>query len=131
MATIYSISEQILLRISKGYPDNASPVQIEDIKLAVNQKINQLLRAQYYGGTLPSGDTIPDGLMMAFYENIPVQSIGERSYAIIPVIPVSLPRNMGVFEVTPGYGQGSTNPEYLSTEGGTDITSEKGQKFEV
>jgi hypothetical protein len=55
---------------------------------------------QYYNATLPTGETIPDNLMIAFYENIPVTTLGDKSQAELPVIPISLPRNMGVYRVT-------------------------------
>ena len=38
--------------------------------------------------------------MIAFYENIQVTSVGDKSQAELPIVPISLPRNMGVYRVT-------------------------------
>ena len=127
--TKYKIAEQVLLRISKGYPDNASGVQLEDIIEAVGQKANEAYRAEYFNQTLPSGETIPDGLVLNLYENVPVVSYGDRSRAVLPVMPISLPRNMGVYEITPNVvvTQNGITYNYILTESGLVIDESSGQ----
>lgn len=101
MTTKIKISDQILYKLYGGYPDNSAPVQREDVIEAVNQKINALLKTQHFSVTLPTGETIPDGLLIGTYPAIDVASLETRSSATLPAIPVSLPRNMGVLEVSP------------------------------
>lgn len=98
--TKYLMAEQILTRLAGGYRDSNQPVQMEDVVKAIEQVVNATFQMQYYSVTLPTGETIPDNLMVAYYENIPVTSFGERAKATLPVMPISLPRNMGVYRVT-------------------------------
>ena len=98
--TKYLMAEQILTRLAGGYRDSNQPVQMEDVVKAIEQVVNATFQMQYYSATLPTGETIPDNLMVAFYENIPVTSFGEKAKATLPVMPISLPRNMGVYRVT-------------------------------
>jgi hypothetical protein len=98
--TKYLMAEQVLLRLAGGYRDSNQPVQMEDVVKSIEQVVNATFQMQYYSATLPTGETIPDNLMVAFYENIPVSSYGEKAKATLPVMPISLPRNMGVYRVT-------------------------------
>lgn len=98
--TKYLMAEQILTRLAGGYRDSNQPVQMEDVVKAIEQVVNATFQMQYYSATLPTGETIPDNLMVAFYENIPVTSFGQKAKATLPVMPISLPRNMGVYRVT-------------------------------
>lgn len=100
MATKYSIAEQVQLRLQGGYPETAANVQIDDIIPAVGQKLNSLLRLQFFQTTLPSGETIPDGLMIATYDKVAVTGTGKRATAVLPTFPIILPRNMGIYEVS-------------------------------
>lgn len=100
MASKYSISEQILLRLQGGRPDMATTTDIRDIMLAVGQAVNELVKGQHFNVTLPSGETIPDGLMIATYEDVSVEAWKKSSRALLPVMPVALPRGMGVFAIS-------------------------------
>lgn len=106
MATKRSIADQVLLRISRGYQDSSSAVQLPDVIMAVGQKINELLKTQYLSMTLALGETIPDGLNLATYPDVPVKSLAPyggmdaRAYAELPVMPISLPMGVGVYEVS-------------------------------
>lgn len=101
MATKISISRQIQLRISQsGKTEAAAAVQLPDIVFAVGQKINQLLQSQYFNVVLPSGETVPDGLIIATYNNISVVKFGSKSKCKLPVMPVMLPKNIGIFQVS-------------------------------
>jgi len=94
------LAEQVLIRLAGGYRDSNDPVQIEDVIKSIEQVINSMFKMEYYNATLPSGETIPDNLMTAFYENISVASYKDKSKATLPVMPISLPRNMGVLRIT-------------------------------
>ena len=98
-STKYLLAEQVQTRLAGGL-GASQPVQNEDIVKAIEQIINSMFQMQYYNATLPTGETIPDNLMIAFYENIPVTTLGDKSQAELPIIPISLPRNMGVYRVT-------------------------------
>lgn len=99
-STKYLLAEQVQTRLAGGFRDANQPVQNEDIVKAIEQIINSMFQMQYYSATLPTGETIPDNLMIAFYENIQVTSVGDKSQAELPIVPISLPRNMGVYRVT-------------------------------
>jgi len=99
-STKYLLAEQVQTRLAGGFRDASQPVQNVDIVKAIEQIINSMFQMQYYNATLPTGETIPDNLMIAFYENIPVTTLGDKSQAELPIIPISLPRNMGVYRVT-------------------------------
>ena len=99
-STKYLLAEQVQTRLAGGYRDASQPVQNVDIVKAIEQIINSMFQMQYYNATLPTGETIPDNLMIAFYENIAVTTFGDKSQAELPIIPISLPRNMGVYRVT-------------------------------
>lgn len=114
-ATKYRLAEQILLKLTGGSIQTASKVQLSDISLAIGQKINELYKAQHFSVTLASGETVPDNLMLATYNGIAVTSLGERSVATLPIMPISLPRNVGVFQV---YDSVDTSNEYIPYQAG-------------
>jgi hypothetical protein len=89
-------SDQVLYRLYGGPPDTAAPVQKYDVWAALGQKVNGLFKLHQLDTTLPSGETIPDFAMIATYEDNTVVSSGEKSYALLPVQPISLPKNMGI-----------------------------------
>ena len=129
------LAEQILYRIYGGVHTTSSPIQIEDVFEAINQKINALIKAEVFSVTLATGDTIPEGLMTATYENIDVVTYGKRSKAVLPAMPVRLPRNMGVFEIyIDEVLNQPTQPSIpialvLTTEDGFNLTTEDGQNI--
>lgn len=101
MVTKRLISDAVLMRLAGGYADGAFPVQHEDVQKAAEQKINAKFRMRQFDN-MKLGETVPDGLCMANYTGIDVVSDGDRSKAILPVMPISLPRNMGIFDVGNG-----------------------------
>lgn len=93
------ISDQVLFRLYGGLPNTAAPVQKYDIWKALEQKVNGLFKLHQLDTTLPSGEYIPENTMIATYENNTVTSVGERSTATLPIIPISLPKNIGIYLV--------------------------------
>ena len=65
-STKFLMAEQVLLRLAGGYRDVAQSVQMEDVVKAIEQVINTMFQTQYYSATLPTGETVPDNLMIAF-----------------------------------------------------------------
>ena len=98
-STKFLMAEQVLLRLAGGYRDVAQSVQMEDVVKAIEQVINTMFQTQYYSATLPTGETVPDNLMIAFYEDITVDSYGDKAKADLTIVPISLPRNMGIYRV--------------------------------
>ena len=101
MATTKKIlSDQAILRISGGYKDISSPLDERDMWIAIGQLVNTILKSQHFSQTLPSGETLPENLMIGIYENIPtVSTTINRSKAMLPITPISLPRNMGIYQM--------------------------------
>lgn len=102
--TKFLMAEQVLLRLAGGFRDVNQSVQMEDVVKSIEQVINSMFQMQYYNSVLPSGETVPDNLMIAYYEDIAVTTVGDKSKALLPIMPISLPRNMGVFRVTDSKG---------------------------
>jgi hypothetical protein len=96
MSTKRLIADQILIKLSGGNPDVNFPVQKYDLFKRIEQKCNALFKMQQFSINLPSGETVPDNLAVATYEDVEVVSSGLTSYAILPVMPISLPRNAGI-----------------------------------
>lgn len=100
MATKKSISDSVLYKLAGGIPTNSFPVHEQDIWAALDHKINSLYKLRHINATLPSGETLPENAMIATYENIAVTSTGDgKSYSLLPIIPIGLPMNMGIFMI--------------------------------
>lgn len=98
MSTKKIISDQVLLKLSGGFVDNSFPVDERDIWKALEQKINDTFKLKHFSETLPSGETIPDSTMIATYTDNTVTSTGNgKSTTPLPINPISLPKNMGIF----------------------------------
>ncbi len=98
MSTFRIIIDQVLFKLSEGYPNVQGSVQELDIKKALEQKINAKFRMRQFEN-LQFGETIPDGLCFATYTDVAVTADGDRSKSTLPVMPISLPRNMGIFDI--------------------------------
>lgn len=98
--TVYLLAEQALLRLKDGNPDAATTVEMPDLKLAVCQAINQLYKMEQFNVNLPGGETIPNGCMIATYDNVAVTSYKNVSKSTLPAVPIGLLRNMGVFHIS-------------------------------
>ena len=95
-----SISDEVLYRLVGGIPTKSYPVQEQDIWGCIPEIVNEKFRLRHFDSTLASGETIPDNAMIATYENITVTSMGNgKSYAELPINPISLPMNIGIHMV--------------------------------
>lgn len=98
--TKYKIAEQVQ-RMLKGNPVISARVHLNDIKLLIQQVANQLLKAEALSVNMADGDSIPPNCMVYSYDNVPVTTYKTtKSKAVLPSIPISLPRNMGVLHVS-------------------------------
>lgn len=109
------IAEQVLYRLNGGYIDINSPVQYEDIYKATEQIVNAQFKVKHFDTTLPSGETIIDNLALATYENVAVTAYGEKARATLPVMPISLPKGMGVYAV---YSDAQPDVQFIPLQAG-------------
>lgn len=93
------ISEQIQRFLGGGRTPTGQKVHLYEIRIAVEQVINKLLKTEYFQSNLGLGETIPNGLVLATYDNIPVVPYKNVSQSTLPAYPVKLPLNMGVFMI--------------------------------
>lgn len=99
--TIYRLAEQALRIISGGELPNAVQPSLPQVKLLLGQVLNQMLKIGMFEVNMADGERIPNGLVVATYEDIPVTSYNGKSRAELPIKPQHLHRNMGVFGVYP------------------------------
>jgi len=111
VTTIYRLAEQALSIIEGGDLKAASSISLPEIKIACGQIINQLLKTEYFTVNLKMGEVIPNGSVLGLYEGIEVISSNGKSQATLPIKPLKLPRNMGVWAVYPKY-ENNQNYEY-------------------
>jgi hypothetical protein len=100
MTTIYAISEQILRQFYGGVPSDDARVSINEVKLLVNQTATNKLKAQFYERLQMDDYSVP-ACMIATYPNLPVETddVTGSVYTKLPAQPISLPLDMGVYEV--------------------------------
>lgn len=103
VVTLYRLAEQAISLIEGGDQKAASSISFGEIKIAVGQVINTLLKTEYFNTNLKLGEVIPNGSVLALFENIAVTSYNGKSRAELPVKPQMLPRGIGVFAIYPKY----------------------------
>lgn len=99
VTTRYRIAEQVLRIINGGDISAASEITIRDIMIGVGQVANQVLKGEFVQSDIAFGETIPNGAMLCYYEGIAVQSWKGRCRATLPVKPIRMRRNMGVWSI--------------------------------
>lgn len=97
--TIFRLAEECSRIIYGGNIPVGGKVDIEELKLSVCQVINQLLKTEYFQINGKLGENIPNGTVLGLYENILVTTWKNVSQCTLPVKPVKLPRNMGIFSI--------------------------------
>jgi len=105
VTTIHSLAEQILRRLAGGLIPLATSPSFGEVKKAIGQVINQLLKVDYYTFNAAQNsldvERIPNGTVMALYEDVAVESWNGVSRCDLPIKPIKMPRNMGVWAVYP------------------------------
>jgi len=107
--TSYRLAEQIMGLLQGGDPKAAASISFGEIKISIGQVINSLLKTEYFAVNGKMGEAIPNGTVIALYEDIAVTSFNGKSQSILPIKPIKLPRNMGVWAIYPKY---ETNGNY-------------------
>ncbi len=101
--TIGRISEEILKMLSGGDIQAATNISQNEIKISIGQVINQLLKVDYFSINAKMNEAIPNGSVLGLYEDIEVTSWNDKSVSVLPIKPLKLPRNIGVFAIYPKY----------------------------
>lgn len=100
VVTIYRLAEQAFALIEGGNPAIASSLSLNTLKIACGQVINSLLKVEQFSINEKMGESIPNGSVLATYEDIvPYAWVTGKSKALLPIKPIKLKRNMGVFSV--------------------------------
>lgn len=100
LLTRYMLAEQIHDLLEGGNPGVASSVSIPELQISIAQVLNNLLKIDYLSVNEKLGEKIPNGSVIALYDGIvPISTTNGRSKATLPVKPLKLPRNMGVFSI--------------------------------
>lgn len=115
VVTIGRLAEEIQRIIVGGNPTIASKVHPAELKLAIGQAANALLKTELLQVNLPTGEMIPDGAMTGLYENVLVEKWQNKSRAKLPITPLKLIRGMGVYSVFP---PGDPDSEYIPLQWG-------------
>jgi len=124
MITKGKITDQILRLYSGGSPNDEKEISRDDINLLVSQVINRLLKTEHMAVNMQSGDMFPPHTMVTTYVVNLISNTTNNPYvhAVLPVFPISLPRNMGVWSVTgTNTDQAATakdNTEYIPLQTG-------------
>lgn len=106
MATRLSLAEQIQRQYKRaiGSEENIKDViDRREIYPLINQVTNELLSVVINAGVQNGNMVIPSSAI-ATYNNNEVKSEHGRYYVSIPVHPMILPRNMGVYSIVPQSG---------------------------
>lgn len=102
-STLYRISEQISRILNGGEIPVAANPSIPQIKISVGQVINQLLKTDVLQMNVnrDMDERVPNGTVLGLYEDIEVVPYNGKSKATLPIKPIKLPRNMGVWAIYP------------------------------
>jgi hypothetical protein len=130
LVTKQYLYETVSALLEGGNPSAGKKFEPRMVQAFIQQAINRKLKTEYLSVTLPSDETIPEGLILACYDSIPVTSYKGVSRAKLPAMPVSLRKNMGVYFVGPATAGNSDNGTSFGTNGFT-IESVVGQTLKV
>lgn len=101
--TLYLLAEECLKALSGGNVAAASNISLGEMKISICQVANQLLKVEHFSVNEKMAEKIDNGAVIGWYEDISVTSFNGKSTATLPIKPIKLPRNMGVFGIYPKY----------------------------
>lgn len=110
VVTLYRLAEQTFNLLEGGDPATASSTSINELKISCGQVINSMLKMDYMSVNVKLGELIPNGAVLGLYENIAVETWNSRSRAALPIKPLKLMRDIGVFSV---YPSGQPDKEFI------------------
>jgi hypothetical protein len=108
MTTRYKLEEQITRELKGGNTMGGRFPHKMEVFEAINQSINFLLKGEWFAGMNVDGQRVAEGLCLAFYDGITVESYKNVSRATLPAMPILLPRNLGVYYIGPTNGTDSS-----------------------
>lgn len=103
VVTIYRLAEEIKALLDGGNPPAASSISYNEIKISIGQVCNALLKVEHFTINEKMNERIPNGSVLGWYDGISVYSSNGKSKCSLPIKPLKLPRNMGVFSIYPKY----------------------------
>lgn len=95
------LADEILLLLSGGRVGAATKWHPSEIKLSIAQVANQLLKMEYMNTNIPLGEMIPNGAAIMTYPDNLVSQWSNTSKTTLPVMPIKLPRSLGVYQIFP------------------------------
>ena len=102
--TKYILAEQIQ-RLYARYLDKNNPsdvIDIREVKLLVNQSINKVLKLQVAESFKAGLVDVPKCNLIEYtVSTVIADTPNNRSYITLPVIPLTLPMDMGIWSITP------------------------------
>lgn len=119
--TLYRLAEECLKLLNGGDIQAATNVSINEVKISICQVANSLLKVEHFNVNEKLGEKIDNGGVLALYENIQCSTWNGTTKAVLPIKPIKLPRNMGVFGVYPKYVLGGNyefNKEWIPMQMG-------------
>lgn len=99
IVTIGRLAEEIKKLLDGGDPPLASAVTFNEVKISCGQVINQLLKVDYLQVNSKMREVIPNGSVLGLYEGVVVTKYNTVSQATLPIKPLKLPRNLGIWSV--------------------------------
>jgi hypothetical protein len=121
VVTKYRLAEQVFNLIESGHPSAASSISFNELKIACGNVINAMLKTEYVSINGKTGETIPNNSVFGWYENIDVSTWNGKSKAKLPIKPLQLPRNIGLWAVYPKYeinGDYDLDKEFIPIQAG-------------
>ena len=99
-STIGRISEQIQRIVSGGNPASTQRVTLPEIRIAIGQVINRLLKMERINNYNEGERTPVVDAAIAEYDNVSVSAYKDTSSCTLPVTPLHLTRGRGVWHVS-------------------------------
>lgn len=119
--TLFRLSEECLKLLSGGDIQAAKNISYNELKISICQVLNQLLKIEHLSVNEKMQEKIPNGTVIGTYNGLPVTSAGTgKSKASLPIKPIKLPRNMGVWAV---YRTNHSDDEFIPMQMGQQAMS--------
>jgi hypothetical protein len=103
MATTKNILSEQIQRIYARYIDKGNEsdvIDIREIKLLVNQSINKVLKLQVAESFQAGMIDVPKCNIVEYTCAVTSQSANLRAFITLPVIPITLPMDMGIWSIS-------------------------------
>jgi hypothetical protein len=102
MASKKQIAEQAIRILSGGHLKEDRTLDIREVMLALDQLRDEAVRVRTIAN-INNGDNRIDEEFLSFYEDEPIltDSVKELKYIVMPAKPIDLPKNLGLYQVTP------------------------------